>query len=54
MVRPDSLRTVVDVARHWPADLVNRQFVADRPNGYWETHLTSVVREWSLPLPLAR
>ena len=27
--------TIADEAQHRPADLVNRQFVADRPNRLW-------------------
>jgi putative transposase len=34
--------TVADEAQHRPADLVNRQFVADRPNRLWVADLTYV------------
>ena len=34
--------TIADEAQHRPADLVNRQFVADRPNRLWVADLTYV------------
>ena len=34
--------TMADEAQHRPADLVNRQFVADRPNRLWVADLTYV------------
>ncbi len=34
--------TIADEALHRPADLVNRQFVADRPNRLWVADLTYV------------
>jgi putative transposase len=34
--------TIADEAKHRPADLVNRQFVADRPNRLWVADLTYV------------